>query len=52
MYARMGRLCSSMQDVTKHRDQSPSPTGISWVSDGVGIDSKEIYAYQRCSLLM
>ena len=48
----MERLCLSAQDVTKHGDQSPSPTGVSWVNDGVGIDSKEIYAYQRCSLLI
>ena len=47
---RMGRLYSSARDVTKHGDQSPSPTGVSWVSDGVGIDSRGIYAYQRCSL--
>ena len=32
-------------DVTKHGDRSPSPTGVNWVSDGVGIDSKEIYVY-------
>ena len=41
-----------MWDVTKHGDRSPSPTGISWIDNGVGIDSKEIYAYRRCSLLM
>ena len=52
MYARMGRLCSSMQDVTKHRDQSPSLMSINWVSDGVSINSKEIYVYQTCSLLV
>ena len=52
VYMWTGCLCSSAWDVTKHGDQSPSPMGISWVSDSVGIDSKEIYAYRRCSLLM
>ena len=52
MYMWTGHLCSSTWDVTKHGDRSPSPTGVSWVSDGVSIDSREIYAYQRCSLLM
>ena len=41
-----------MWDVTKHGDQCPSLVGISWVDDGVGIDSKEIYAYRKCLLLM
>ena len=41
----MGHLCSSVWDVTKHRDRSLSPMGISWVDDGVGINSKEIYVY-------
>ena len=48
----MGRLYLSVRDVTKHRDRSPSPTGVSWVSDGVGIDSRGIYVYRRCSLLL
>ena len=52
MYMWMGRLCSSAWDVTKHGDQSPSLTGISWVNDGVGIDSKEMYACQRFLPLM
>ena len=45
-YVLMGRLCLSVWDVTKHRDQSPSPMSVNWVSDRVSIDSKEIYAYQ------
>ena len=40
-YAWVGHLRSSTWDVTKHGSQSPSPTGINWVSDGVGIDSTE-----------
>ena len=43
---RWGDLYSSMQDVTKHGDQCPSPTGIKKVYDGVGINSREMYAYQ------
>ena len=35
----------SARDVTKHGDRSPSPTGVNWVSDGVGIDFTE---YMRC----
>ena len=31
----------STQNVTKHRDQSPSLTGINWVSDRVSIDFTE-----------
>ena len=31
-------LCLSMWSVTKHGDQSPSLTGVNWVSDGVSID--------------
>ena len=41
MYEWVGRLCSSVPDVTKHGGQSPSPTGVNWVSDGVSIDSTE-----------
>ena len=44
-YMQTGCLGLSTRDVTKHRDQSLSPTGISWVSDGVSINSREIYAY-------
>ena len=50
-YVWTGHLCLSVQDVTKHGDRSPSPTGINWVSDGVSIDSKEIYVYRKCLLL-
>ena len=55
MYVHMcewGSCVSSTWGVTKHGSLSPSPTGANWVSDGVGIDSTGIYAYQRCSLLM
>ena len=48
----MGDLCSSAQGVTKHGDRCLSPTGAKNVYDGVGIDSKEMYAYQWCSLLV
>ena len=41
MYACVGRLYSSMWDVTKHGGRSPSPTGVNWVNDRVGIDSTE-----------
>ena len=41
MCACVGCLYLSMQDVTKHGGRSLSPTGINWVSDGVGIDSTE-----------
>ena len=41
----MGNLCSSAWGVTKHGDGCPSPTGTKNVYDGVGIDSKEVYAY-------
>ena len=51
MYVWMGCLCSSARDVTKHGDWSLSLTGINWVSDGVSINSKEIYAYQKGLLL-
>ena len=37
----VGRLYSSAPDVTKHGGRSPSPTGVNWVNDGVGIDSTE-----------
>ena len=43
---RWGTLCSSMRDVTKHRDQCPSLMGVKSVYDGVGIDSREMYAYR------
>ena len=51
-YVWMGRLCSSVRGVTKHRDQSPSLMSVNWVSDGVSINSKEIYVYRKCLLLM
>ena len=34
-------LYLSVWNVTKHGDQSLSPTGINWVSDGVGINFVE-----------
>ena len=48
----VGALCSSARGVTKHRDRCLSPMGVKNVYDGVGIDSKEVYAYRWCSLLM
>ena len=30
-----------MQNVTKHGDRSPSPTGVNWVSNGVSINFTE-----------
>ena len=45
-YMRAEHLCLSMQDVTKHRDWSLSPTGINWVSDGVSIDFIEYMCYK------
>ena len=39
-------LCLSTWNVTKHRDQSSSLTGINWVSDGVGIDFIEYMHYK------
>ena len=45
-------LCPSARGVTKHRDRCPSLMGVKNVYDGVGIDSKEVYAYRGCSLLM
>ena len=42
---RCGDLYSSAQDVTKHGDRCPSPTGVKSVYDGVGIDSREMYVY-------
>ena len=43
---RWGGLYSSARDVTKHGDRCPSPTGVKSVYDGVGIDSREMYAYR------
>ena len=40
-------LYLSMQDVTKHRDRSPSLMGINWVSDGVHINFSE-YMHCKC----
>ena len=48
----VGDLYPSARGVTKHGDQCPSPTGIKDVYDGVGIDSKGIYAYRWCSFLV
>ena len=48
----VGDLCPSAWGVTKHGDWCPSPTGVKDVYDGVGIDSKRIYAYRWCSLLV
>ena len=39
-------LYLSARNVTKHRDQSPSPTGVNWGSDGVGIDFVEYMHYK------
>ena len=36
----------SAWDVTKHGGQSPSPMGVNWVSDGVGIDSTEYMCHK------
>ena len=38
--------------MTKHGGRCPSPMGVKYVYDGVGIDSREMYAYQWCLLLM
>ena len=43
---RWGALCSSAWGMTKHRDRCPSLMGVKSVYDGVGIDSREMYAYQ------
>ena len=40
------RLYLSARNVTKHGDRSPSPTGVDWVSDGVGIDFVEYMRYE------
>ena len=42
----MRRLCLSARSVTKHGDRSPSPTGVNWVSDRVGIDFIEYMCYK------
>ena len=52
MCTQVGDLCLSARGVTKHGDRCPSPTGVKNVYDGVGIDSKEMYAYRWCLLLM
>ena len=46
MCMQVGDLCPSARGVTKHGDRCPSPTGVKDVYDGVGIDSKRIYAYR------
>ena len=48
----VGDLCPSARGVTKHGDRWPSPTGVNGVCDGVGIDSKGMYVYRWCSLLV
>ena len=48
----VGDLYPSARGVTKHGDRCPSPMGVKDVYDGVGIDSKGIYAYRWCSLLV
>ena len=50
MCTQVGDLYPSARGVTKHGDRCPSPTGVKNVYDGVGIDSKGMYAYRRCSL--
>ena len=52
MCTQVGGVCPSARGVTKHGGRCPSPTGVNNVCDGVGIDSKDIYAYQRCSFLV
>ena len=42
---RWGDLYLSAQGMTKHGDRCPSPMGVKSVYDGVGIDSREMYAY-------
>ena len=48
----VGDLYPSARGVTKHGDRCLSPTGIKDVYDGVSIDSKGMYAYRCCSLLV
>ena len=48
----VGDLYPSAWGVTKHGDRCLSPTGVKSVYDGVGIDSKGMYAYRWCSLLV
>ena len=45
MCTQVGDLYLSAQGVTKHGDRCPSPTGVKNVYDGVGINSKGMYAY-------
>ena len=42
----MWHLYLSMRNVTKHRDRSPSSTGVNWVSNGAGIDFIEYMHYK------
>ena len=48
MYAHVGGygICICPCGVTKHRDQSPSPMGVNWVSDGVSINFIEYIYYK------
>ena len=48
MYVCVGCLYSSAWDVTKHGGRSPSPMGINWVNDRVGINSTE---YMHCKVV-
>ena len=52
MCTQVGDLYPSARGVTKHGDRCLSPTGVKDVYDSVGIDSKGIYAYRWCSLLV
>ena len=42
----VGHLHSSVRNVTKHGGQSPSLTGVNWVSDRVSIDSMEYMCHE------
>ena len=48
----VGDLYPSAQGVTKHGDRCLSPMGVKNVYDGVSIDSKGMYVYRWCSLLV
>ena len=47
MHEWMWHLYLSAWSVTKHGDQSPSPMGVNWVSDRVGIDFIEYQYIKR-----
>ena len=46
MHGQTQHLYLSAWSVTKHRNQSPSLTGINWVSDGVSINFIEYMCYK------